>query len=285
MSAPTVRRRRLGAELRRFRKESGLTLDEASERTGFTAPKLSRIETARIAAKAPDVERILDAYAVEDPALRSALVTLAKEGGRRGWWQSYKNVLSQSYEDFISLEAEASSIRSFQLAMVPGLLQTSAYAREVIGNTAMTDAVKDKVNALVEVRIARQGVLIGREQPLDLWAIIHEPALTARCQSPATMRDQLQRLLDLSEQPNVSIQILPSTAASHPGAMGSFTMLGFPEHPDLDVVHIESLTNALYVEDRDQVRTYGQAFERLRASALPCEESLAYIARLKDNLT
>jgi transcriptional regulator with XRE-family HTH domain len=285
MSAPTVRRRRLGAELRRFRTESGLTLDEVSERTGFTAPKLSRIETARIAAKAADVEHILDAYAIEDPALRAAMVTLAKEGGRRGWWQSYKNVLSQNYEDFISLEAEASSIRSFQLAMVPGLLQTAAYAREVIGSTAMTDAVKDKVNALVEVRIARQGVLVGREQPLDLWAIIHESALTARCPDSTTMRDQLQRLLDLSAQPNVNIQVLPGTASPHPGALGSFTMLGFPEHPDLDVVHIEGLTNALYVEDRDQVRTYGQAFERLRASALPCEESLAYIARLKDALT
>jgi transcriptional regulator with XRE-family HTH domain len=285
MSAPTVRRRRLGAELRRFRTESGQTLDEISEKTGLNVAKLSRIETAVIAAKAPDVERILDAYAIEDRKLRSALLTLAKEGGKRGWWQSYKNVLSQKYEDLISLEAEASSIRSFELAVVPGLLQTSGYAKEVIGSTAMTEAVMDKVRALVEVRVARQAILTSSDQPLDLWAIIHESALTARCPDPTTMRDQLQRLLELAEMPNVSIQVLPAEAAPHPGTMGAFTLLGFPEHPDLDIVHIESLTNALYVEDREQVRTYGQAFERLRAAALPCEESLACIARLKDALT
>lgn len=283
MSAPTVRRRRLGAKLRAFRDERGLTLEDVAEKSDgkINTPKLSRIETARIAAKAADVETLLDVYGIEETELRAALLTLTRQGGRRGWWQSYRGVLSPLYEDLISLEAEASRVSAFQFGLVPGLLQTAAYAKETINSTSMTAAIPERVDALVEVRLARQSILT-RDDPLELWAIIHESALRATCLNPATMRDQLQRLIDRALLPNVSIQVLPDGTGLHPGVVGPFAILSFPEHADLDVVHLESLTNALYVEERDQVRVYGQAFERLRAAALSFEDSLTLITQLKD---
>lgn len=282
MSTPTVRRRRLGAKLRAFRDEQGLTLDEVAEKAvKLNAPKVSRIETARTAAKAADVEALLDIYGVNDSELRAALLTLTREGSKRGWWHSYKGVLTPLYEDLISLEAEASRISTFQYGLVPGLLQTAAYAKEAINGTAMTAAIENRVDALVEVRLARQSVL-SRDEPLELWAIVHESALKATFLNPATMRDQLQRLIDRALLPNVSIQVLPDGTGLHPGVTGPFTLLGFPEHSDLDVVHLESLTNVLYVEDREHVQVYGQAFERLRAAALSFEDSVALITELKD---
>ncbi|MFF1477329.1 helix-turn-helix domain-containing protein [Streptomyces sp. NPDC058301] len=284
MSAPTVRRRRLGSKLRAFRDEAGLTLEEVAAKgvkQKLNTPKISRIESARTAAKSADVEALLDIYGVSDSDLRAALLTLTREGSKRGWWHSYKGALSPLYEDLISLEAEASRISTFQYGLIPGLLQTAAYAKEAISSTAMTAAIENRVDALVEVRLARQ-VVLTRDEPLELWAVIHESALKATCLNPATMRDQLQRLIDRALLPNVSIQVLPDGTALHPGVTGPFTILGFAEHPDLDVVHLESLADALYVEDRERVQIYGQGFERMQAAALSFEDSLALIAELKD---
>ncbi|MFF2651716.1 helix-turn-helix domain-containing protein [Streptomyces sp. NPDC058045] len=285
MSTPTVRRRRLGAKLRALRDGLNLTLEdvaEKSEGTGrpITVAKLSRIELARSAAKNADIDALLDLYGVEDGELRAALLALTREGGRRGWWQSYRGVLSPVYEDLISLEAEATAVRTWQMGVIPGLLQTGEYAREFMTSIGMSAAVEEKVDALVEVRLARQAVLT-REQPLGLWAIIGEQALRTRCVGEGVMRDQLARLTALSKRPNVTIQVLPVDAAPHVGQMGSYTILGFEEHIDLDVVHVESLTSALYVEDREQVGVYRDAFERLRAAALPVEASADCIAEIR----
>lgn len=284
MSTPTVRRRRLGVKLRALRDAVGLTLDEVAEKSNgaLTTAKLSRLETARTAAKAPDVEQLLDLYAVEDAELRTALLALTRDGGRRGWWHSYRGVLSPVYEDLISLEAEATSIRTWQMGVIPGLLQTGEYAREIITATAMSAAVEAKVDALVEVRLARQ-VVLTREQPLDLWAIVAEGALRTRCVGDGVMRDQLARLHSLSKRPNINIQILPTDAPPHVGQMGSYSVLGFEEHTDLDVVHVESLTSALYVEAREQVGAYRDAFERLRAAALSVEASVERIAEIRES--
>ncbi|MEU7376602.1 DUF5753 domain-containing protein [Streptomyces albidoflavus] len=285
MSAPTVRRRRLGAKMRGLRGD--LTLDYVVEASGgrFNVAKLSRLETAKSAAKQKDVEDLLDLYVhlgrEVDPELRSALVTLSREGAKRGWWHSYRGVLTPMYEDLISLEAEASTIRTWQVATVPGLLQTAEYAGETITSTAMSSAIADRVSALVEIRLARQSVLTNRQEPLNLWAIISETALHTRTAEPAVMREQLSRLDRMASLPNVTIQVMPSETAPHVGQTGSFTILGFGGHSDLDVVHLESLTNALYVEDGPQVATYAEAFERLRAAALPVERSLDLIAEAR----
>ncbi|MEU0838603.1 DUF5753 domain-containing protein [Streptomyces sp. NPDC005962] len=286
MSAPTVRRRRLGAKLKALRGE--LTLEEVAEKScgRFVSSKLSRIETAKSPAKAKDVEALLDLYVelgreVSDE-LRAALLTLTKEGSQRGWWHSYRGVLTPVYEDLISLEAEAESVSSWQLGVIPGLLQTGLYAREIIRATAMSEAVEARVDALVEVRLARQAVLT-RDAPLTLWAIIVEQSLRSTSDVDGLMHEQLGRLLAMGQRPNVNIQVLPANASLHVGQLGSFTILGFGPHADLDVVHMEGLTSALYVEERDQVAAHRDAWQRLTSAALSVESSADLIAEIRKN--
>ncbi|MEU2759404.1 helix-turn-helix transcriptional regulator [Streptomyces sp. NPDC007094] len=286
MSAPTVRRRRLGAKLRALRGE--LTLEEVAERSAgrFVYSKLSRIETARSAAKSRDVDALLDLYAtlgrdVSDE-LRAALLTLTKEGAQRGWWHSYRGVLTPVYEDLISLEAEAESISSWQLGVIPGLLQTGEYARELMRAMAMSEAIEARVDALVEVRLARQAVLT-RETPLNLWAIIAEQALRSTSDVDGLMHDQLGRLVAMGRRPNVNIQVLPADAPLHVGQLGSFTVLGFGPHADLDVVHTEGLTSALYVEEQDQITAHRDAWQRLTSAALSVEASAELITKIRKN--
>ncbi|MFE2373238.1 helix-turn-helix domain-containing protein [Streptomyces sp. NPDC059398] len=286
MSEPTVRRRRLGSELRRLREEvHGLRVEDvvAKSTTGLNSSKISRIENATVGVKVASLDELLDLYGVDDVERRAALHGLARDGARRGWWQSYRDVISPAYADLISLESDAKSMRSYQTTLIPGLLQTSAYARATISAINMSDTA-ERVEQLVQVRQARQSVLT-RPNPLELWAIVHESALHTRLPDKSVMRDQLQRLLDLQELPTVTIQVLPLVAPPHPGMAGAFTVLGFPETADLDVVHVESLTSALYVEDLAEVSVYGSGFERLRASSLPFDESADLIARLKDKIT
>lgn len=283
MSDPTVRKRRLGSELRRLREAAGLKLDDVASRTALPASKVSRIEQARIGVKPDDLTSLLNLYGVDDGAKRDALHSIARHGSVRGWWQTYRDIISPAYADLISLEDDAVNMRSYQSTLIPGLLQTAAYARATITAINMTSAPAE-VDALVDVRRARQAVL-SRPEPLELWAVIHEAALRPRIKgNPQMMKEQLQWLLDKQELPHVSIQVLPLDAPPHVGMSGSFAVVGFPETADLDVVHVESLTNALYVEDPAEVSRYGNAFEHLRAAALPFDESADLIERLKDNI-
>ncbi|MEV7284441.1 helix-turn-helix transcriptional regulator [Streptomyces sp. NPDC093252] len=283
LSGPTVRRRRLGKKLRALRDAQRFTLEDVAEKSHgvFTVAKLSRLETARSAAKAADVEALLDLYGAENAELRGALLSLAREGAQRGWWHSYRGVLSPVYEDLISLEHEASSVRSWQMGVIPGLLQTAEYAREIITATAMSAPVENLIDPLVEVRLARQ-VVLTRETPVELCAIIAEGALRARCLGEGVMRDQLSRLLERSRRPNVTVQILPLDAPPHAGQMGSYSILSFEEQTDLDVVHVESLASALYVEEAEHVGVYRDAFERLRTVALSPELSAERITQIRE---
>lgn len=287
MSAPTVRRRRLGGKLRDLR--GSLTLDEVADKSGgkFGTHKLSRLETAKVAAKAQDIAELLDLYVDFgrdiDDELRAALLTLTKEGGQRGWWHSYRGVLTPVYEDLISLEAEATSATTWQLGAIPGLLHTAEYAREIIRATAMSEGVEAKVDALVEVRLARQAILT-REEPLALWAVIGEAGLRTRTEDPAVMYEQLGRLLAMGKRPNVNIQVLPSASPPHVGQLGSFSILGFDDHADLDVVHTESLTAAVYVEGHEQVAMYRDAARRLTSAAASVERSAEMINEIRNAL-
>ncbi|MEV6074337.1 helix-turn-helix transcriptional regulator [Streptomyces sp. NPDC052069] len=286
MSAPTVRRRRLGAKLRALRAE--LTLEEVAERSEglFVYSKLSRIETAKSPAKAKDIDALLDLYVTlgrdVSEELRAALLTLTKEGAQRGWWHSYRGVLTPVYEDLISLEAEAESVSSWQLGVIPGLLQTGEYARELMRAMAMSEAIEARVDALVEVRLARQAVLT-REDPLSLWAIVSEQALRSTSEDDEVMHGQLGRLLSMGKRPNVNVQVLPANAPLHVGQLGSFTILGFGPHADLDVVHTEGLTSALYVEEREQITAHRDAWQRLTSAALSVEATAELITEIRKN--
>ncbi|MEU5638396.1 helix-turn-helix domain-containing protein [Streptomyces milbemycinicus] len=278
---PTVRRRRLGEALRRYRNEAGLSLDKAAAAMGWIGPKLSRIETANGYIRPGEVAPLLKAYGVVDSEVVSALEGLARDARKQGWWQTYSGVVGPAYADYISLESDAESIRAYAPLVVPGLLQTAGYARETIAANATTRG-PDEVAALAEVRLARQAVLTRPGSPLKLWAVIHEAVLHQRFAArPTTMRDQLRRLLDAAELPNVTLQVMPLAATPHPGGAGGFTLASFPG-PMPDVVTLENMIGATYVEGVNDVGVFADAFERIVAAALSMDDTLALIAQLEE---
>lgn len=277
-SAPTIRRRRLGSVLRSLRITAGLSTGGAAEALGWKPPKLSKIEGATQQISPEEVTTLLRCYGVDDEGVIATLRQLAVDAGRKGWWQTYA-VVSPAYADYISLEADAKRIFEWSY-VVPGLLQTAAYARETI--TGMTSSrTRDEINSLVEVRMARQAVLTRSGQPLEFSAIIHETALHQRfAVRPETMRDQLRRLLDAADLPNVSIQIMPLDAVAHPGQPGGFSLVRFPGPPSPDIVLLEHLSGATYVEGNDAF-PFSDAVERIRVSALSVDESTARIKSME----
>lgn len=275
-TGPTVRRRKLGAELRRRRDSAGLTSEEAAQRVGWHQSKVSRIETGRSGARPADVRRLLDVYGVENDEVRQGLEDLARDGAKRGWWQSYRDMLPPSYMDFISLESDARAVRTLETTVIPGLLQTADYARAVT-RAVLPQHGADRIDALVDVRIARQ-VVLGREPPLELRVVVDEAALRREMAGRDVMRGQLVRLTELAGRPNVHIQVLPFSRGAHIGVTGSFVVFEFPRTGDQDVVAIDHLTSSLYLEQQEEVSAYNTAFDLLRSRALPRNESLAFVA-------
>lgn len=281
MRGPTVRGRRLGAELRKLRGAGGHTLDDIVSETGISKGGLSRLENGHHAVKAADLDTLLDLYGVTDPERREALHVLSRDGSKRGWWQTYRDHISSAYADLISLEADATYMRSCQPLVIPGLLQTAAYSRATIRAINMDDD-PSRTEALVSVRQARQSVL-SRPTPLQLHAVIHEAALRQRVGTPLLMRDQLQRLVDMAELDHVVIQVLPQDVGETPGLAGGFTLVGWGV-PETDVVMLESLTSSLYVEEPEEVGQYGVAFDRISRAALTPGDSADLIANVKKDI-
>jgi transcriptional regulator with XRE-family HTH domain len=277
---PAVRRRKLGAELRRQRTRAGLTSGEVAGRVGWHQSKVSRIETGRSAAKAADVLLLLDAYGVTDPELRALLEALTEgtAGVRGSWWNAYRELLPPAYRDYISLEAEAAGVRTLETAVVPGLLQTKDYARAVT-RAALPGVTDRQVDELVEVRIARQEVLRA-DPPLTLHAVLDEAVLRRPPGAPGVMRAQLRHLGEVARLPHVLLQVLPFARGLHIGLTGPFVIFSFSQSADLDVVVLDHLTSSLYLERKEDLVAYADAFEALKAAALPRRESLELIADL-----
>ena len=279
---PAVRRRKLGAELRALRTGAGLTSGQAARLVGWHQSKVSRIETGSSGVKPADVRLLLDAYAVEDSELRDLLLVLAgaDEVGRHHWWHAYRGVLPATYRDFISLESQASVMRTLETAVVPGLLQTPEYARAV--TRAAVDGLEDaKLDALVEVRLARQDVLRSNP-PLELSAVLDEAVLRREVGGPDVMARQLRRLVEAAHLPQVRLQVLPFAAGAHIGITGPFVIFSFPNTSDLDVVVLDQLTSSLYLERKEDLQAYSEAFNTLQIHALSPEDSLDYIAGIGD---
>ncbi|EGX54729.1 DNA-binding protein [Streptomyces zinciresistens K42] len=279
---PAVRRRKLGAELRALRTGTGLTSGEAARLVGWHQSKVSRIETGASGVKPADVRLLLDAYGVRDAELRELLVVLAgsDEGaGRHHWWHAYRGVLPATYRDFISLESQASAMRTLETSVVPGLLQTPAYARAVTRAAVGADA-DDRLDALVAVRLARQDVLRA-DPPLRLDAVLDEAVLHREIGGPEVMTEQLERLIEAARLPQVSLQVLPFAAGAHIGITGPFVIFSFSSTSDLDVVVLDHLTSSLYLERKEDLQAYTDAFNTLRIHALSPGGSLDYLAALR----
>ena len=267
--SPTVRRRRLAAEVRRLRERAGYTEDEVAERLHWSSSKISRIELHRQGLKPPDLAKLLDLYEVSK-AHRDELMALAREPRRRGWWEAYSDALPEDYSTFIGLEADAESESSWSPEVVYALLQTEDYARAVIQAHMGSTISRIDIERRVETRMVRQGVLT-RDAPVALSVVLDESALLRLFGNESIMRNQLKRLVEISQLPNVDLYVLP-LAGTHPIGTGAFVILKFaPAHGTRlpDVVYIEQLTRtAIYFEDEADTHEYSVNFDRLTTEAL-----------------
>lgn len=276
---PTVRRRRLGAELKRLREKAGVKMEEAAERIGGDKPKISRQENGRQGVSKLEIEALLALYGVSDERLRTALTTLAREGRRKGWWAQYSDILTAGFQERLSIESDAARILAFQPMLVPGLLQTVEYATEVIRSVNKT-ATEEEIDSYVEVRKSRQEIF-ARESPPQYLCLLDEAVLRRQVGGPAVMAAQLDKILEMNNPPKLTIQVVPFAQGWHAGADGPFNVYSYPDPMDLDVVNLEYLDGALYLEEDESVERYQLAFDELRAAALTSRQSMELISAVK----
>ncbi|MEU4156201.1 helix-turn-helix transcriptional regulator [Actinoplanes sp. NPDC026670] len=265
--SPTLRRRRLGVELRRLREAAGVTIDVVAERLGCSPSKISRIETGHTSATTADVSDMLAFYGV-NPDIAEGLVGIARDARQRGWWHPYSTVLNSTYVGF---EAEARSIRTYEQQVIPGLLQTEDYALALIGS-ARWDDTDQRIAQRVRVRMQRQSLLI-QDDPIDLWVVLDEAVVSRPVGGDEVMREQFLHLLEVIRLPNVTLQILPFAVGAHAAMDGSFAILDFPSDGDPDLVFAENAAGGLFLEKDDELRKYRQVFDTIRAAALDPESS------------
>jgi transcriptional regulator with XRE-family HTH domain len=258
---PTVLRRLLGAQLRRLRERQGISREEAGYAIRASGSKMSRLELGRVGFKGRDVADLLSLYGVTDERERDALLRLAQDANTPGWWHRYGDVLPNWFETYVGLEEAATLVRTYEVQFIPGLLQTEDYARAVIsmGNSAASSA---EIEQRVSLRITRQKLLTRGDGP-RLWAVVDEAALRRPIGGAKVMRGQIERLLEVTRLPGVILQVLPFRVGGHTAEAGAFTILRFPESDLPDVVYIEQLTSALYLDRREDVDGYMEAMERL----------------------
>jgi transcriptional regulator with XRE-family HTH domain len=281
-TGPTVRRRRLGSELRKLRDTSGLKLEEVAAELGVAPSTLSRIETGKAPTKSAYLSQMLEMYGVTDPAQRQVLVDMAREGHRKGWWAAYDDVLPSGFDIFVGLEAETTGIRSYENSVIHGLLQTQDYARAVLRELQPRHTA-EQIDRQVDLRMARQRRL-GEEPALDLWVIHDEAVIRRAVGGAAVMRGQLSRLLEVAARPGMTLQVLPFESGAHAGLRGPFSILEFPDRTDSRIAHVESVGGFIYMEKEREVRACSDAFDRLRAAALAPGTSADLIATMRANL-
>ncbi|MBL3806016.1 hypothetical protein EES47_07310 [Streptomyces sp. ADI98-12] len=257
-----VRRILLGSQLRRLREGRGITREAAGYSIRASESKISRMELGRVSFKARDVEDLLTLYGVADGAERAALLDLAREANVAGWWHSYSDVLPGWFQTYVGLEGAASLIRVYEVQFVHGLLQTEAYAHAVV-ERGMPGASAAEIDRRVALRLERQKLLVSERAP-GFHVVLDEAALRRPYGDRAVMREQLEHLIEISERPNVTLQVMPFSFGGHAGESGAFALLRFPESDLSDVVYLEQLTSALYLDKREEVAQYERAMERLQ---------------------
>ncbi|MGW6140103.1 helix-turn-helix domain-containing protein [Streptomyces sp. NPDC055144] len=273
---PTVRRRRLGQELRRLRELKGMTAEEVAERLLVSQSKISRLENGRRSISQRDVRDLCGVYEVEDHRIVDSLMQMAKDSRQQGWWHSFGDI---PYSVYIGLETDAASLRVYDPQVVPGLLQTRAYAETLITG-ALPETTPTDIDKRVQVRVRRQERIAAPDNPLRLWTVLDESALRRVVGSRAVMREQLEHLVEQSQLPHVTVQVIPFDMGAHPGLNGQYAILEFPDAADSSVVYIEGVTSDLYLEKANDVQKYSVMYEHLRAQALNVEQSRQFIAKI-----
>ncbi|MEJ8632533.1 helix-turn-helix transcriptional regulator [Streptomyces sp. MS2.AVA.5] len=271
---PTVRKRRLGAELRRLRKVSGLTSREVAERLLISQPSISRLENGHRAISPRDIRDLCALYEVADQQVVDALLDMARESGQRGWWEAYGDVPANVY---IGLEADAASIHAYEPMVIPGLLQTPAYAQAVIDETVPLLTTEQAAMRL-KVRLRRQHRVYDPARPLRLWVVLDESVVRRTVGSADIMREQLEHLNVLGAEPHITVQVLPYTVGAHPGIAGQFSILKFADRPEAGVVYLEGSISDLYLEKRADLQHHDAMFIHLQSRALSPDSTLHFIA-------
>lgn len=270
---PTVRRRRLGQELRRLRELKGMTAEEVAERLLVSQSKISRLENGRRSISQRDVRDLCGVYEVEDVRIVDSLMQMAKDSRQQGWWHSFGDI---PYSVYIGLETDAASLRAYEPQIIPGLLQTRPYAEALIQG-ALPETSTGDIEKRVQVRLRRQERVSAEESPLRLWAVLDEAALHRVVGSRLVMREQLEHLAEMSQLPHITVQVLPYEVGAHPGLNGQYAILEFPDAADSSVVYIEGVTSDLYLEKAADVQKYSVMYEHLRAQALNVDQSRQFI--------
>ena len=280
-SGPTVLRILLGSQLRMLREVKGITREEAGYAIRASGSKISRMELGRVSFKERDVTDLLRLYGVDDDEAVT-LVELAIQANSPGWWHKYGDVLPDWFQVYVGLEEAASLIRLYEVQFVPGLLQTADYARAVV-QLGQPGATPDEIERRISLRLGRQELLTKPGGP-RLWAIVDEAALRRPIGGMEVMRAQLVQLLEATEQPQVTLQVMPFRSGGHAAEAGAFTIMRFPE-PDLpDVVYLEQLTSALYLDKRDDVEKYTEVMERLSVEAESPERSVHILSGMLEEV-
>lgn len=278
-TSPTVRRRRLAAELRKIRKELGKTREEAARFAGISPVTITRMEAALHSPKPADVLALCKFYEIDEDRT-DVLVALARQSRQRGWWQRYGGTIPDWFAFYVGLEEEASKLRTYHPEAIPGLLQTEGYIRAVMLSGIIVPS-DEELERRVAVRLKRQERITGHGA-LKLWAVVHEAALRVEVGGREMMREQLLRLIELSWANNITIQAMPFSAGAHPGNDGPFNILGFPDRADCDVVYLQNRRGSLYLEDQADIAAYSEIFDHLRARALGPDDSRVLIQRIAD---
>jgi hypothetical protein len=278
-SGPTVLRMILGSHLRRLRESAGITPDRAGYEIRASRSKISRMEHGRVSFKERDIADLLSLYGVTDERARSRMLTLAQHANSPGWWARYDDVMPDWFETYVGLEQATSLIRTYELQFVPGLFQTEDYARAVtvLGHRAAPAA---EIERRVSFRLQRQEILTRSESPPRVWAVIDESALRRPLGGRDVMRDQLRHLIEVTELPHVTLQVMPFDRGGHSAAGGSFAILRFAEADLPDIVYIEQLTGALYLDRPEEIDHYREVMNSLSAEAETPADSARQLRKL-----
>ncbi|GGK66230.1 transcriptional regulator [Sphaerisporangium melleum] len=278
----TVLRILLGSQLRRLRETRGITLEAAGHAIRASHSKISRMELGRVSFRPRDVADLLTLYGVTDERERESLLSLVSQANRPGWWHNYDDILPNWFEAYVGLEEAATRIRCYEVQFIPGLLQCREYARAVV-LLGHPDASEEEVRRRVGLRMARQK-LLTKTNPPHLWAVVDEAALRRPLGGAEVMRAQIRHLIDAIASPNITVQVMPFSAGGHAAAGGPFSILRFSERDLPDVVYLEQLTSAIYLDKRDDLDRYQAVMERLCIDAIPASETKKTLTRILADL-
>ncbi|MDF5754478.1 helix-turn-helix transcriptional regulator [Spongiactinospora sp. TRM90649] len=273
----------LGTQLRRLRTAKDITREAAGHAIRGSHAKISRLELGRVSFKERDVADLLTLYGVTDPAEREPLLNLARQANSPGWWHKYTDLLPHWFEVYVGLEEAACTIRSYEIQFVPGLLQTRDYARSVI-LLANSTAPMEELDRRIDLRMRRQERLTGPDAPV-LWAVMDEAALRRPLGGREIMRAQIEHLLQVIELPNVTLQIVPFARGGHAAAGGPFTIMRFRERELPDVVYMEQLDSALYLDKLEETEGYMEVMDRLCVQADSASSTRQFLRNLHKELS